>query len=192
FLVSLSSRMLYRMMPLLLVAYAGLDNAQAGFLYLFAAIVPLIAGPVAGWLYDHVSPGLVLQTRSLLNAGSSILYVVSPTLTAFALGKLMDKTGTSAFGPAWGALMAGAAAADPKRRADRMAIMSASRDAGNVSGPILAGVLWSLFGPVPMLLARLALAVASGAYTVFLVGWLKRHEADAMAPAAADVRGGGP
>ena len=188
FLVSASSRMLRRMMPLLLVEYAGLAETEAGFLYLLAAIVPILAAPVFGWFYDRVSPGLVLQTRSALNAVSSLLYIASPTLAGFAAGKLLDKSGTSAFGPAWGALMTQASSADPSRRASRIAVMSAAEDAGTVSGPVLAGLLWSAFGPVAMLAVRLGLSLSAAAYTYFLVHWLSRMTFRPMTAPAPSVR----
>ena len=183
FLVSASSRMLRRMMPLLLVEYAGLAASEAGVLYVFAALIPLVAAPAFGWFYDRISPAVVLQARSVLNAASSLIYIVSPTLAGFAAGKLLDKSGTSAFGPAWGALMTQASAADPSRRASRMAMMTAAEDAGTVGGPILAGILWSAVGPVAMLSVRLGLSLASGVYTLFLVRWLTRREASTPAPA---------
>ncbi len=184
FLVSASSRMIRRMMPLLLVEYAGLAASEAGVLYVFAAFIPLVAAPLFGWFYDRISPAVVLQARSALNAASSLLYIVSPTLAGFAAGKLLDKSGTSAFGPAWGALMTQASSADPSRRASRMAMMTAAEDAGTVSGPILAGMLWSAFGPVAMLSVRLGLSLASGVYTLFLVRWLARRGARLQSSAA--------
>ncbi len=183
FLVSASSRMLRRMMPLLLVEYAGLAASEAGALYAFAAFIPLVAAPAFGWFYDRISPALVLQTRSALNAASSLLYIVSPTLAGFAAGKLLDKSGTSAFGPAWGALMTQASSADPSRRASRMAIMTAAEDAGTAGGPILAGILWSALGPVAMLSVRLGLSLAAGAYTLFLTRWMTRRGTGPSTPA---------
>ena len=185
FLVSASSRMLRRMMPLLLIEYAGLAASEAGALYVFAALIPLIAAPAFGWFYDRINPAMVLQARSVLNAVSSLIYIVSPTLAGFAAGKLLDKSGTSAFGPAWGALMTQASSADPTRRASRMGMMTAAEDAGTVGGPILAGILWSAVGPVAMLAARLGLSLAAGIYTLFLVRWLKRGETGAATPADA-------
>lgn len=186
FIVSATSRMLRRMMPLLLVEYAGLAEAEAGSLYLVAAVVTLIAAPVFGWLYDHVSPKLVLMTRSLMNATSSLIYILSPTYAGFTVGKVLDKSGTSAFRPAWGALMAEASAANPRHRAGRIAIMSAGEDAGAVCGPILAGVLWSAFGPVPMLAARLALALSAEVYTLFFTRWIERRKSVATGPTVED------
>jgi len=177
FIVSASSRMLRRMMPLLLVEYVGLVEAEAGMLYVLAAAITILATPVFGWLYDRVSPRLVLKTRSALNVASSLIYIFTPTFAGFATGKTLDKSGTAAFRPAWGALMAEASARKPKRRAGRIAVMSAGEDAGTVCGPILAGILWSTFGPVPMLAARLALSLAAEVYTLFLLRWMARRDA---------------
>lgn len=182
FIVSASSRMLRRMMPLLLVEYAGLVEAEAGSLYLLAAAITVLATPVFGWLYDRVSPRLVLMIRSVLNATSSLVYIFAPTFAGFAAGKILDKSGTAAFRPAWGALMAKASATKPSRRASRIAKMNAGEDAGTVCGPILAGVLWSAFGPVPMLAARLVLSLAAEVYTVFLLRWMGQRESEAAQP----------
>ena len=190
FLVSATSRMLRRMMPLLLVEYAGLSEGQAGSLYLLAALVAVVATPLFGWIHDNLRPEPVLAARSVLNAVSSLIFIASPTYAGFAVAKVLDKSGTAAFRPAWGAMMARASAGDPKHRASRMAIMSAGEDAGGVCGPILAGALWSAFGVVPMLAARVVLAVLAEIYTLWLLRWLGRRERPAGAGAPPVVERG--
>lgn len=190
FIISASSRMLRRMMPLLLVEYAGLEEAAAGSIYLLASSATLLATPAFGWLHDHVSPKPVLLLRSALNAASSLLYIASPTYPGIAVAKVLDKSGTAAFRPAWGAMMARVSAADPALRAGRIGVMSAGEDAGTVLGPILAGVLWTVFGAVPMLAARLALALVAEVYTLWLLRWLERSSRTGDSVAASVVAAG--
>ena len=192
FVVATTSGMLRRIMPLLLVEYAGLSAAAAGSLYLLATVVTLLVTPVFGWLYDHVSQKLVLMMRSALNASSSLIYILSPTFAGFALAKMLDKSGTAAFRPAWGALMAAVASRDPGRRAERIARMSAGKDAGTICGPVIAGILWSAFGPVAMLASRIALAVIAEAYTLLLMRWMTRRNRDVRPAASPAVASGEP
>lgn len=169
FAVSATGRMLRGLLPILAVEYAGLSVAAAGGLYLVGATVMLVSGPVFGWLSDNVSRRLVLAVRGCANTLSSLLYAALPTLVGFNLAKAIDSLGNAAFKPAWGVLMAECALARGENRARVMGVMSAGRDAGTVVGPVIGGALWTLFGPVPLLLTRAALAVGTELYA-FVIG----------------------
>jgi MFS family permease len=164
FAISGTGHMLSTMFPVLAVEYAGLSAAQAGLLYSVSAIVAL-SGPVFGWLSDNVSRRLVLQLRGAANVLSSALYLVAPGLAGFAVGKAVDDAGKAAFRPAWGALMAHVSSFDRRRRAQLMGYMSAGEDAGEMAGPVLAGLLWGAFGAPALLVARMAMALGAEVYT---------------------------
>jgi predicted MFS family arabinose efflux permease len=100
FAISGTGHMLSTLFPVLAVEYAGLTAAQAGLLYSISAAVALL-GPAFGWLSDHVSRRLVLQTRGIANVLSSALYLVAPSFAGFAAGKAVDDAGKAAFRPAW-------------------------------------------------------------------------------------------
>jgi MFS family permease len=167
FLVSGTAYMLANLFPIFAVEYGGLTEAQAGLIYSFSALV-VLAGPGFGWLSDHVSRKLVLSIRSAANVLSSVIYLVAPNLAGMASGRVVDDLGKAAFRPGWGALMAHVASFDKRRRGRTMGYLSAGEDAGEVTGPILAGFLWSTWGAPALLGARIVLAVATEAYTVVL------------------------
>jgi MFS family permease len=167
FLVSGTAYMLANLFPIFAVEYGGLSEAQAGAIYSLSAIV-VLAGPGFGWLSDHVSRKLVLSIRSAANVLSSVVYLVAPNLAGMATGRVVDDLGKAAFRPGWGALMAHVASFDKRRRGRTMGYLSAGEDAGEVTGPILAGFLWSTWGAPALLGARIVLAVATEAYTVAL------------------------
>ncbi|MGH9014754.1 MAG: MFS transporter [Acidimicrobiia bacterium] len=167
FLVTGTAYLVASLFPILAVEYAELSEAAAGSLYILAAVLSL-SGPLWGWLSDHVSRPLVLAIRSVGNVGSSLLYLVAPGLIGFATGKALDDLGKAAFRPAWGAVMADVASDDPHHRARAMGALSASEDAGEVAGPIVGGLLWATGGVAALLLARIALAVATETYAVLL------------------------
>jgi MFS family permease len=172
FLISGTAYMLANLFPILAVEYAGLSEAQAGLVYSLTAVV-VLAGPVFGWLSDNVSRKLVLSLRSAANVLSSAVYLVAPNFAGMALGRAVDDLGKAAFRPAWGALMAHVSSFDRRRRARTMAYLSAGEDAGEVAGPIVAGLLWSTFG-VPVLLGvRIAVAIVTEVYTIVLAGSLR-------------------
>jgi MFS family permease len=164
FAISGTGHMLSTMFPVLAVEYAGLSVAQAGLLYSVSAVVAL-SGPAFGWLSDNVSRRLVLQLRGAANVLSSALYLVAPGLAGFAFGKAVDDAGKAAFRPAWGALMAHVSSFDRRRRAQLMGYMSAGEDAGEMAGPLLAGLLWGAFGAPALLVARMAMALGAEVYT---------------------------
>lgn len=181
FLISGTAYMLSNLFPILAIEYAGLSEAQAGLVYSLSAVV-VLAGPVFGWLSDNVSRKLVLSVRSAANILSSVIYLVAPTFAGMALGRAVDDLGKAAFRPAWGALMAHVSAYDRKRRARTMGYLSSGEDAGEVAGPIAAGLIWSTWGVPALLIVRIAVAVVAEIYTIVLAGSLGRPETDARPP----------
>ena len=183
-LIGSSSHMLNTFFPILATEYAGLSAAQAGALYTVGALASL-TGPAFGWVSDNVSRALVLQLRSVANVFSSVLYLVSPNLPGFAAGRLLDDLGKAAFRPAWGSMMAHVSSFDRRRRAQTMGYMSSGEDAGEMLGPILAGVLWSTGGVVVLMAGRIVLAISAEAYTVVLGRRLGGEQPEAPVPAPA-------
>ena len=166
-LIGSSTHMLNTFFPILATEYAGLSAAQAGGLYTIGALASL-SGPAFGWVSDNVSRALVLQLRSAANVFSSVLYLVAPNLPGFAAGRLLDDLGKAAFRPAWGSMMAHVSSFDRRRRAQTMGYMSSGEDAGEMLGPILAGLLWSTGGVAVLMAGRIVLAVGAEAYAIVL------------------------
>ncbi len=169
FMVSATGRMLRGLLPILAVEYAGLNEAVAGSLYLVGAVITLISAPVFGWVSDNMSRRFVLAVRGFANATSSLLYAFMPGLTGFYVAKAVDSVGAAAFKPAWGVLMAEAALPRVAHKGRVMGVLGASRDAGTLVGPVIGGTLWTLFGPVPMLLTRAVLALGTEVYAHFFL-----------------------
>ena len=165
FLVAGTAHMLGALFPLLATEYAGLTPAQAGSIYVLAIAAPL-TGPAFGWLSDNVSRRLVLSVRSVANAGSSLLYLAFPSFAGVLAGRLVDDVGKAAFRPAWGSLMAHVASFDPRTRARTMGFLRQGEDAGEIAGPMLAGVIWSVWGAPALLVVRAALAVVAELYSL--------------------------
>ncbi len=159
--VSATARMLHGLLPLLATEYAGLSETAAGSLYLIPTIVTAVTGPAFGCLSDHVDHRLVLGTRSIANVTSSLVMLAAPSAAGFASGKAIDALGNAAFTPAWGAQMAAASEEHPHNRAQVMAVMTSARDAGTIAGPILGGLVWSLFGAIALLVLRAILSAGT-------------------------------
>jgi MFS family permease len=188
FLIAASAEMLNDLFPVLATEYAGLSNAQTGLIYGISTSVTIFAGPVFGWLSDHVSRTLVLTTRGIANTLSSVLYVVSPTFAGLALAKTADDVGKGAFRPAWGALMAYVSSFDTRRRARTMSWMSMGEDAGGALAPILAGVLWATWGIAALMGARVLLAVVAEAYALLVTRAAGERPASGSRSADAEPR----
>jgi len=188
FLISGTAQMLHGLFPILATEYAGLSEAETGIIYLVSTFVILFAGPLFGWLSDNVSRKLVLTVRSFTNTLSSVVYIIAPTFAGILVGKAVDDIGKAAFRPAWGSLMAHVSGFDRRRRARTMSFMSMGENAGEVAGPILAGLLWSAWGIPVMLGVRVLLAVVTEVYAVALNGSLKKLERNC----STDGAGGAP
>ena len=177
-----TAQMLHGLFPILATEYAGLGTAETGLIYLASTVVTLAAGPIFGWLSDHVSRELVLLVRSAANILSSAIYLFAPGLVGVTVARLTDDMGKAAFRPAWGAMMSSASSHDKQNRARRMGIMSLGEDAGDLLGPALAGFLWSTGGIGALMGVRIALAAVTEAYAIVVTRKLSAAE-HAMAEA---------
>ena len=185
FLITASAYLMANLFPLFATEYAGLSPASVGAVYLVGSVLAL-SGPAWGWLADNVNHRLVLSVRSMANVGSSLLYLVAPNLAGVAAGKALDDTGKAAFRPAWGSLMARVARQDRARRARVMAWLSVGEDAGEVAGPMLAGLVWSAWGIPALLVLRMVAALGAEVATAVVT---RRHlDPLAVSRSVADAR----
>jgi MFS family permease len=176
FLLSGTANMIHSLFPVLATEYGGLSAAQAGIIYTASIVVTIAAGPLFGWLSDNVSRRLVLLVRGACNTLSSLIYIFLPTLWGIAVGKTVDDTGKAAFRPAWGALMAYVSSFDRQRRVRTMSYLSVGEGLGEIAGPILAGVLWSIWGIPVMLAVRVMLALIAEIYATIVAGPMEKLE----------------
>jgi MFS family permease len=184
-LMSGTAEMLRGLFPILATEYAGLSPAQTGMIYLASTMVTMAAGPLFGWLSDHVNRELVLLIRSAANILSSAIYLFSPTFPGVLAARMTDDVGKAAFRPAWGAMMTQASSPDPRIRARQMGVLGMGEDIGELLGPIVAGLLLSSGGLVALMGTRMALAAATEAYAVFVTRRLQASERPQPASAPA-------
>jgi MFS family permease len=175
-LISGTAQMLRGLLPILATQYAGLSETQAGVVYTASTLVVMFAGPFFGWLSDNVSQKLVLMVRGIANTLSSILFMAFPNLAGIALGKVVDDVGKAAFKPAWGALMADVSRLEKKRRTQIISFMCLAEDAGEIGGPIIAGLLWSAWGVPVVLGVRILLAIVTEVYATVLISWMNARQ----------------
>ena len=175
-LITGTGKMLSALFPVLATEYAGLTEAETGLVYLVSVIIAVVAGPVFGWLSDHVSHGLVLSMRSMANVASSSVYIVFPSFPGLLVGRPLDVMGKVAFSSAWGSLMARVSGHDRSRRGRIMSYMSMGEDFGGILGPVLAGFIWATWGVVTMLCVRIALAIFTELYSLRLTKKLKQDQ----------------
>lgn len=180
FLITGSAYLMANLFPLFATEYAGLSPAAVGATYLVGSLLAL-TGPVWGWLADRGNPRLVLSARSFANVGSSVIFLAAPNLAGVMVGKALDDGGKAAFRPAWGSLMAEVANHDRTRRARIMAWLGVGEDAGEVAGPLVAALLWSVWGVPAVLVFRIAAAIAAEVVTM-RVTRSRRRPADRRPP----------
>ena len=167
FLVAGTSSMLTSLFPIIATEYAGLSTAEAGLIYLVTPALAL-TGPLWGWVADRLSRSAVLSFRSIANILSALAYLLSPTLAGIWIGKSLDDLGKAAFRPAWGSLMAEVSGRDRKQRARVMGYLTSGEDAGDIIAPVLAGLLWSVWGIPVLLIARMGVACLTEIYAIVL------------------------
>lgn len=177
FSINAASQMLHGLFPVLATEYAGLSAAQTGIVYAISTCIVLFAGPLFGWLSDHVSRELVLLVRGAANILSSAVYLAAPNFPGVTVARCVDDLGKAAYRPAWGAMMAMVSGFDHRRRARTIGLASTGEDAGDIVGPILAGFLWQTWGIAVVLAVRMALAAAAEIYALSLGRKLHAYEA---------------
>jgi len=189
FLIACTAQMISNLFPLLATEYGHLTTAQTGLIYVISVAVVIVAGPLFGWISDHISRKLVMSVRGIANTASSVMFFFFPTFAGLASGSVLDAMGKAAFRPAWGALMARVSGFDRRRRAQTMSYLSLGEGLGETLGPLLGGLLWHSWGLGAMLSARVMLAVISEIY-----GWLIAESAKppkevsvGVAPTAANL-----
>jgi MFS family permease len=174
-LVATSAYMVHGIFPILATQYAGLTEAQTGIIYSLSAAIFLFTGPTFGWLIDRYGTKVGIGWRSLANIGSSVLYLLAPGFLGLAVARSFDDSGKAAFRPAWAAQVARIAAADPSRRGQRLGTLDTSQNAGEVVGPLLAGVLWQTGGVVALFAVRIVIAIAAEIAAIRVFGELPVH-----------------
>ncbi|MCI0662864.1 MAG: MFS transporter [Acidobacteria bacterium] len=169
FLVAGTAQMMSNLFPLLAMEYGHLSAAAASTIYLISILMVIGAGPLFGWLSDHVSHKFVLLIRGITNTFSSVVIYFFPGYPGLAAGSVADAMGKAAFRPAWGALMAQASEFDSKRRVRTMSYLSLGEGLGETIGPLLGGFLWHNWGVGAMLGARVLMALVAEGYALFVI-----------------------
>jgi MFS family permease len=167
-MVASSAEMMQGLYPVLATEYAHLTEAEAGLAVSASSVVILVAGPLFGWVSDHVSRKLALGARSVANTLSSVLYIVAPTFAGFMVAKVVDDAGKAAFRPTWGAILAEVSEIHPQHRARTITFVDSASSLGEVVGPVVAGLLLATLGIPGMLAARALLALLTEAHAVWV------------------------
>lgn len=168
-MVAGSAEMMQGLFPVIATQYAGLSEGEAGLAVSAAAVASLVAGPLFGWISDHVSRKLALGARSVANTLSSLAYIFLPSFGGFVLAYAVDNSGKAAFRPTWGAILAHLSETDPQNRASMMAFVDSSYTVGEVVAPLFAGALIASLGIPAMLAARVILAIATEIQAVLVI-----------------------
>ncbi|MDX6725181.1 MAG: hypothetical protein QOD73_3585 [Solirubrobacteraceae bacterium] len=177
-LVAASAYMVHGIFPVLATTYGGLSNAQAGLIYAISTAVFCVAGPAFGWLADHSGRTIALSLRSICNVASSLLYIAFPSFAGLTVARCVDDGGKAAFRPAWASYITELAAEDRERQGRRLGALDTATSAGELLGPILAGILWQTGGILALFGVRIVIAIVAEVAAVRVF-----HERPARAPA---------
>src|SRR5262249_11744029 len=90
FLIACTAQMISNLFPVLATEYGRLTTAQAGLIYAVTIVIVIVAGPLFGWISDHVNHKLVLTVRGIANTFSSVVFFYLPNFTGLAAGSLAD------------------------------------------------------------------------------------------------------
>ncbi len=137
--------------------------------------VPLLFGPIFGWIADRIGPGKVIAMRSIANLATSLLFWITPWFAGTALlGVMMglargvDEIGKAAFKPTWGAIAAKVSSFDLSNRSRTMGILEGGVDASDLAFPVLAGILLQYLSLGWLMAVRAVLALIAEVYAVIL------------------------
>lgn len=171
---------------LLLLAYDRIGSAWAATAVLLADLLPaMLLGPLLGALADRTSRLGCAVVADVIRAGAFAGVVLADGVAPMIGCALVAGLGTALFRPASYALLPGLVA--DERLAALNGLYGAVRDAGQVLGPAVAGVL--LLVAAPDLVLGLN-AVTFGASALLLLG-LRGQVRPVPAPAAEQVSLGG-
>jgi MFS family permease len=153
--------MTHGLLPVLAATVAGLSAAEIGIIYSVSVVALLIVGPAAGWAADRYGSDWLAGARGLANAASSLTYLAFPTFAGMLGGRLLDDAGKAAFRPTWGILLADAARRSGPRGGRATATLDTALSLGEAIGPLLAALLWDVWGVAAFLLSRAVLGVGT-------------------------------
>lgn len=169
-LVALTGSMLTGLFPIIATEFAQLTKAETGVIFAASTLAIIFSAPIFGWLADHVSRALVLSLRSVLNAGSSVIYALAPGFAGFAVARLADEAGKAAFRPAWGALIADVSRAGARnKRGRKIAYLDTAQSVGEALGPVIGGALWQHVSIYALFGARFALAIVAEMVSIWVL-----------------------
>src|SRR5215203_1309304 len=175
-LIAASAHMVHGLFPILVTKYAGLSTAQAGLIYSLSAAVFLIADTFYGWITDRYGRLVGIASRSAGNIGSSVVYVVRPTLVGMAAARSVDDMGKAAFRHAWASAITNIAAKDPPHKGRRLGTLDAMQEIGEIAGPALAGILWQTGGVFVLFGVRIAIAIVAEISAITVFGELHNYQ----------------
>lgn len=186
-LVSSSAYMVHGLFPILATEYAGLNEAQAGVIYMLSGFAFVAAAPTFGWLIDRRGRGLGLALRSICNIGSSVLYVAFPSLAGVAAARVVDDSGKAAFVPAWASLVAEISRDDPVRSGQRIGALDTAATVGEAIGPALATFLWQTGGVVLLFGARILISIGAEVAAIRVFGEMPNFRLPRIRPRSGDA-----
>jgi MFS family permease len=147
--------------PVLASEVGGMTPGQIGAAYSVSVLVLLLVGPLAGLAADRFGAAPLTGVRGIANTLSSLLYLLFPTAAGIIAARMVDDAGRAAFRPPWGSLLAEAARNAGSRGGRVAATLDTALSIGEVCGPVLATLLWDLWGLAAFLLVRAGLGIAT-------------------------------
>ncbi|MFF9036277.1 MFS transporter [Streptomyces sp. NPDC014892] len=160
-LAGMTAHMTHGLFPILAAEVAGLTPGQIGAIYSASVFVLLLVGPLAGLAADRFGAAPLTGARGIANTLSSVLYLAFPTAAGMLSGRLVDDAGKAAFRPPWGSLLAQAARGAGPRGGRVAAGLDTALSVGEAAGPVIAAMLWDVWGLAVFLLVRAALGIAT-------------------------------
>ncbi|MEU8345060.1 MFS transporter [Spirillospora sp. NPDC048832] len=160
-LAGMTAHMTHGIFPVLAAEVAGLNPGQIGAIYSASVLVLLVVGPLAGLAADRFGAMPLTGARTIANTLSSLLYLIFPTAAGLLSGRLVDVAGRAAFRPPWGSLLAQAARRAGPRAGRVVATLDTALSVGEALGPVIAALLWDVWGLATFLLVRAGLGIAT-------------------------------
>ncbi|WP_281193267.1 MFS transporter [Streptomyces yerevanensis] len=160
-LAGATAHMTHGLFPVMAAEIADLSPGQIGAIYSASVFVLLLVGPLAGLAADRFGAAPLTGARGIANTLSSLLYLIFPTAAGMLTGRLVDEAGKAAFRPPWGSLLAQAARGAGPRAGRVAAALDTALSVGEAAGPIIATLLWDIWGLAAFLLVRAGLGIAT-------------------------------
>jgi len=160
FLITTAFASMHPTFPLFAARRFGLAERDVGWLFAFTGLVSaIVQGGVVRILVARIGEAALVRLASLPFAMGFLVMAIAPSIPVLLIGLALLAFGFGGTLPALTSLLSRAAPED--LQGSSLGVGQSTGALGRILGPLLAGILWDVFGPAWPYLVAAAIGVAA-------------------------------